>query len=230
MASVIEYRRPDGAQCPGYLAEPQAVDDAPGLVLIQEWWGLNRQIKKTAERFAQAGYRTLVPDLFRGKVAKDANEAKHLMDGLDFEDAAQQDIQGAVLYLKARSVKCAVAGLCMGGALTLVAAARVPGIDAAVVFYGLAPKHLADPSRINVPLLLHFAEQDDWCTPAKVSELEAELKKGNAPFELHRYDAQHAFMNEARPEVFEPKSARLAWDRTQTFLKRLLNPPELLPH
>jgi carboxymethylenebutenolidase len=225
MASVIEYRRPDGSMCPGYLAEPQAVDDAPGVVLIQEWWGLNRQIKKAAERLAQVGYRALVPDLFRGKVAKDADEASHLMQGLNFEDAAQQDIQGAVTYLKARSKKCAVAGFCMGGALTMVAGAQVLGVDAGVVFYGIPPKKLVDPSTLSLPLQFHFAEQDDWCTPAVVNELEEDLKRSKSSFEFYRYEgAQHAFMNEARPEVFEPKSARLAWDRTQAFLKRLLQP------
>ena len=225
MASVIEYRRPDGSMCPGYLAEPQVVDDAPGVVLIQEWWGLNRQIKKTAERFAQIGYRALVPDLFRGKVAKDAEEASHLMNGLNFLDAAQQDVQGAVTYLKARSKKCGVAGFCMGGALTLVSGGYVPGLDAGVVFYGIPPKQAVDLSTLSLPLQLHFAENDDWCTPERVNELEEELKRSKSSFELYRYEgAQHAFMNEARPEVFEPKSARLAWDRTQAFFKRLLQP------
>ena len=221
MASVIEYRRPDGAMCPGYLAEPQSTDEAPGVVLIQEWWGLNRQIKKTADRFAQAGYRALVPDLFRGKLAKDADEASHLMHELNFADAAEQDIQGAVLYLKARSKKCAVGGFCMGGALTLLSAGRVPGMDAGIVFYGIPPKAALDPSTISIPLLLHFAEQDDWCTPELVKELEADLQRSTSQFELFRYEAHHAFMNEARPEVFDQKSARLAWERTQAFLKRL---------
>src|ERR671935_3249860 len=105
MGKTIEYKRPDGKTVRGYLAEPPAGSKAPGMVVIQEWWGLNDQIKGVAEKLARAGYRALVPDLYRGKVALEANEAKHLMDGLNFGDAAGQDIRGAVQYLKKDSKK-----------------------------------------------------------------------------------------------------------------------------
>src|SRR5438874_10454871 len=100
MAKTIEYKRPDGKTVKGYLAEPAAGSKAPGMVVIQEWWGLNDQIRGVADKLAKAGYRALVPDLYRGKVALEANEAKHLMEGLNFGDAAGQDIRGAVQYLK----------------------------------------------------------------------------------------------------------------------------------
>jgi carboxymethylenebutenolidase len=116
MGEMIQFNRPDGKTCPGYLATPKAGSAAPGFVCIQEWWGLNDQIKKTADRLAEVGYRALVPDLYRGKVAKAADEASHMMKGLNFPDAAEQDIRGAVHYLKQSSKKVAVGGFCMGGA------------------------------------------------------------------------------------------------------------------
>jgi len=103
MGEMIQFKRPDGKTCPGYLAPPKAGSSAPGFVVIQEWWGLNDQIKKTADRLAEAGYRALVPDFYRGKVTKAADEANHLMTNLNFPDAAGQDIRGAVQYLKQSS-------------------------------------------------------------------------------------------------------------------------------
>lgn len=223
MGNTIEFKRPDGKTCPGYLAGT-ADPSAPGFVVIQEWWGLNNQIQKTADRFAEAGYRALVPDLFRGKVAKftAADDASHLMSGLNFLDASEQDIRGSAQYLKQSSKKVAVGGFCMGGALTILCATRVPEMDAGACFYGIPPADLAAAQNIKIPLICHFANQDDWCTPAKVDELEAALKKSKSKFELYRYDAHHAFMNEARPEVYDAASAKTAWERTLTFLKKAL--------
>src|SRR5207302_6674730 len=130
MAKTIEYKRPDGKTVKGYLAEPAAGSKAPGMVVIQEWWGMNDQIRGVADKLAKAGYRALVPDLYRGKVALEANEAKHLMEGLNFGDAAGQDIRGAVQNLKQSSPKVAVMGYCMGGALTILSSVFVPEADA----------------------------------------------------------------------------------------------------
>src|SRR5712664_1145204 len=173
MGEMVQFKRPDGKTCPGYLATPKAGASAPGFVCIQEYWGLNEQIKKTGDRLAEAGYCALVPDLFRGKVAKAAAEASHLMAGLNFPDAAEQDIRGAVQYLKQASKKVAVGGFCLGGALTLLSAGRVPEMDAGACFYGIPPAEVLDPKGIKIPLICHFADHDDWCTPAKVNELEA---------------------------------------------------------
>src|SRR6266699_2245713 len=125
MGKTVSFKRPDGKSVNGYLAEPAKAEKAPGVVVIQEWWGLNDQIKGVAERLAKAGYRALVPDLYRGKVALEANEAEHLMTNLNFGDAAGQDIRGAAQYLKQSSPKVAVMGYCMGGALTILSAAFV---------------------------------------------------------------------------------------------------------
>jgi dienelactone hydrolase len=114
MGQMISFQRPDGQHVDGYLAEPASGASAPGVVVIQEWWGLNDQIKGVADRLAAAGYRALVPDLYRGKVALAANEAEHLMNDLNFGDAAGQDVRGAVQHLKATgSAKVGVSGYCM---------------------------------------------------------------------------------------------------------------------
>ena len=137
MGKMISYTRPDGQSVAGYLAEPAQGGAAPGMVVIQEWWGLNDQIKGVADKLAAAGYRALVPDLSRGKVALAANEAEHLMTGLNFGDAAGQDVRGAVQHLKGSgSAKVGVTGFCMGGALTLLSAANVPEADACAAWCG----------------------------------------------------------------------------------------------
>src|SRR5712692_8205621 len=134
MGKTVSFIRPDGKSVNGYLAEPAGAGKAPGMVVIQEWWGLNDQIRGVADKLAKAGYRALVPDLYRGKTAVDAKEANHLMTGLNFGDAAGQDIRGAVQHLKAASPKVGVTGFCMGGALTLLAAVNVPEANAAVIW------------------------------------------------------------------------------------------------
>jgi carboxymethylenebutenolidase len=222
MGEMVQFKRPDGKSCPGYLATPKTGAGANGFVCIQEWWGLNEQIKKMADRLAEAGYKALVPDLYRGKVAKASDEASHMMSNLNFPDAAEQDIRGAVQFLKQSSKKVAVGGFCMGGALTILAAVRVPEMDAGACFYGIPDLPAEELKRIKIPLTCHFANKDGWCTPAKVNDLEAALKQSKSQFEVFRYDAQHAFMNEARSGVYDAASAKLAWDRMLNFLKNAL--------
>lgn len=216
MGQMIEFKRPDGSVCGGYLA--QAGQGRPGLVVIQEWWGLNAQICGIADRFAAAGFNALAPDLFHGRVTQDADEASHLMHGLDFAGATHQDIRGAVAHLAGLSGRVGVLGFCMGGALTLAAAVHVPGLAAAVCFYGIPPQDFADPAQIRIPFQGHFARRDDWCTPAAVDTLEAALKQAGVAAEIHRYDAAHAFFNERRPEVYDAACAALAWERSVAFL------------
>src|SRR4051794_5286608 len=153
MGKMVEYKRPDGKSVNGYLAEPQAGSKAPAMVVIQEWWGLQDQIKGVADKLAKQGYRALVPDLYRGKVALEANEAKHLMEGLNFGVAAGQDIRGAVQYLKKDSPKVGVTGFCMGGALTVLSAVNVPEAGAEVVWDGYPPLADVEASKIKKRLL-----------------------------------------------------------------------------
>src|SRR4051812_49998820 len=161
MAKTIEYKRPDGKTVKGYLAEPAAGAKAPGMVVVQEWWGLNDQIRGVADKLAKAGYRALVPDLYRGKMALEANEAKHLMEGLNFGDAAGQDIRGAVQYLKGSgSAKAGVTGFCMGGALTVLSAVNVAGMGNRVLLYGYPPLPDRHAEKNKATPLRHRATQD----------------------------------------------------------------------
>ena len=228
MGKMISFKRPDGQSVNGYLAEPAAGSKAPAMVVIQEWWGLNDQIKGVADKLAKAGYRALVPDLYRGKVAVEAKEAEHLMTGLNFGDAAGQDVRGAVQHLKSSSAKAGVTGFCMGGALTLLSAVNVPEADACVVWYGFPPLEYVDAKKIKAPLLGHFAIHDVPFPIAKVDELEKKLREANVKFEFHRYDAKHAFANETADEKkldmlkYNPQAAQQAWDRTMDFLAKHL--------
>jgi carboxymethylenebutenolidase len=216
MGSMIEFARPDGGRTKGYLAD--AGKKRPGIVVIQEWWGLNDQIKSVADRFAKAGITALAPDLFKGKVTTKSDEASHLMNNLDFPDATHQDLRGAVKHLKSSCPKVAVTGFCMGGALAIAAGVHIPEIDAAICLYGIPPKKFADPAKIQVPFQGHFATKDDWITPAKVRELEDSLKKSGVEYEIYSYNADHAFCNDRRPEVYDPAAAKLVWDRSLKFL------------
>ena len=229
MGHMISYHRPDGQDVNGYLAEPAAGASAPGVVVIQEWWGLNDQIKGVADKLAAAGYRALVPDLYRGKVALAANEAEHLMSELNFGDAAGQDVRGAVQYLKGSgSAKVGVSGYCMGGALTMLAAVFVPEVDAAVPYYGYPPLEYIDASKITAPLLGHWAIEDVPFPIAGVDELEKKLSAASVRFEFHRYAAKHAFANETADSKgldilkFDPACAQLAWDRSLRFFAQHL--------
>ena len=179
--------------------------------------------RSVAERFAAAGYNALAPDLYKGRVAQDADEASHMMNGLDFPGATFQDIRGAVSYLQATgNGKVAVLGFCMGGALTVASAVHLPEIDAAVCFYGIPPKEFADPANIRVPFQGHFATRDDWCTPAAVAALEAAMQAQGQQPENYHYEADHAFFNKLRPEVYNEAAAELAWSRSLDFLARKL--------
>lgn len=219
MGTMIDYTRPDGGRTKGYLA--MAGNGRPGIVVIQEWWGLNDQICGVADRFARAGYNALAPDLYKGRVTTVADEANHLMTGLNFPDATHQDLRGAAQHLEGVSGKVAVTGFCMGGALAIAAAVHLPEVAAAVPFYGIPPKEFADPEKVRVPLQGHFANRDDWCTPAAVDALETALKRAGVSFEIHRYDAAHAFANERSP-AYDLSAANLAWERTSAFLEARL--------
>lgn len=229
MGNMVSFNRPDGQSVQGYLAEPTQAAGAPAIVVIQEWWGLNGQIRGVADRLALAGYVALVPDLYRGKLTVEAEEAHHLMSGLDFGDAAGQDIRGAVQYLKTRSTKVGVTGFCMGGALTLLALSNVPELDAGVVWYGCPPLEYIDASKIKIPVQGHFGTQDQFFAIATIDELEAKLKAAGVATDFHRYLAHHAFANETAvgpgripATQYDPVWAQQAWDRALRFFGRTL--------
>jgi len=227
MKSMISYQRPDGQSVQGYLAE--AADARASVVVIQEWWGLNDQIRGVADRLAQAGYTALVPDLYRGKSTVEAEEAHHLMTGLNFGEAASQDIRGAAQALKARGGKVGVTGYCMGGALTVLAMTMVPEADAGVVWYGYPPLEFVDASKITGPVMAHWAEQDAAFAIAGVADLEAKFAAAGVAYTGHRYLAQHGFANETAQgprrlpiTQYDAAWAQIAWDRTFSFFGRHL--------
>ncbi|MGZ3562718.1 MAG: dienelactone hydrolase family protein [Vulcanimicrobiaceae bacterium] len=227
MGEMIEYKRPDGKTAPGYLALPKDPANAPGIVVIEEWWGVTDYMKSVADELAEHGYRALVPDLFRGRTAAVGDEATHLLEGLDFADASSQDVRGAAQYLKQQGGKVGVIGFCVGGALAFIAAMHVPDIDAAVIFYGFPPPEAGDPATIKIPLLCHFAKKDEFFDPKHVEWIESRLKAGNVKYELYWYDAEHAFCNpnplgKSGLGHYNPEAAKLAWERTYDFLKRTL--------
>jgi carboxymethylenebutenolidase len=219
------FKRPDGKDCSAFYVEAAAGSSAPAMVVIQEWWGLNDQIKGVAKQLASAGYRALVPDLYRGKLGLDAQEAEHLMSALDFGDAATQDIRGAVQHLKKAGSKVGIIGFCMGGALTVLAAANVPEADASVAWYGFPPLDYVDATKIKAPLMGHWATDDAYFPIEQVDRLEEKLKSANVKYEFHRYNAKHAFANEtlkdaSLPIAYDAAAAELAWKRTMAFLQQ----------
>ena len=224
MGKTVEFKRPDGKSVNGYLTG----DKGPGMVVIQEWWGMNDQIRGVADRLAKAGYRALVPDLYRGKSTLEAKEAEHLMNGLNFGDAAGQDIRGAVQHRKQAGGKVGVTGFCMGGALTVLSSCNVPEMDAGVIWYGYPPLEYVDASKVKAPLQGHWATQDQAFPIAGVDKLEEKLRAAKVNFEFFRYNAKHAFANETADQrkldmlKYDASAAEQAWKRTMEFLAKNL--------
>ena len=227
MPSMIQFVRPDGQSVPAYLAEAEAAQGS--VVVIQEWWGLNDQIRGVAMRLAAAGFTALVPDLYRGKSTVEAEEAHHLMTGLNFGEAASQDVRGAVQFLKARGGKVGVTGFCMGGALTVLSLQMAPEADAGVIWYGFPPMEFVNAAAIKAPVQAHWATQDNPFPIATVDTLEEKFKAAGVRYEGHRYLAQHGFANETAqgPQrlpitQYDEAWARMAWDRSLRFFGRHL--------
>lgn len=217
MGTNISFKRADGKDTNGYLAKPGR-DHAPGVIVIQEWWGLQEQIKGICDRLARAGYEALAPDLYGGVAVgyHDSEAADRAMASLDFLDATDNIVRGAAQCLQKSGAKVGLMGFCLGGAVTIIGAVRVPEIAAACCFYGIPPREAALPEKIRVPFQGHFASRDDWCTPPAVDALQASLKQAKVQAEIFRYDADHAFMNEQRT-VHDRAAAERAWGRMLEF-------------
>jgi carboxymethylenebutenolidase len=219
MIERVSFTSRDGAPADGAMAVPTAAK-APAVVVLQEYWGLNDQIRHTVQRLADDGFLALAPDLYHGAFATSASEASAMMGKLDWPRAIAE-IGGAVDFLRESprgNGKVAVIGFCLGGALALASACQIKGLDGVVPFYGIPQK--ADWSQVDAPILAHVASHDDWVTPAKAREIQDTLCAGGKAMQVEVYDAKHAFMNERRPEVYEPKAAQVAWSRTIDFLRR----------
>jgi carboxymethylenebutenolidase len=223
MGTAITFKRPDGKDAKGYLANASR-GNAPGVIVIQEWWGLSENIKGLTDRFALAGFDALAPDLYDGKLIPyhDSDAAGREMNSLNFMDATEQTVRGAAQYLKRNGAKVGLTGFCLGGAVTVIGAVRVPELSAAVAFYGIPPEQAAKPADIKVPFQGHFATRDDWCTPQVVDAFEKALKAAGKNAEIFRYEADHAFVNEQRAAVHDRQAAELAWGRATEFFKQHL--------
>jgi carboxymethylenebutenolidase len=209
----------NGEKCEGYLATPPG--KGPGVIVIQEWWGLVDHIKEVCDRFAAAGYVALAPDMYHGKSTTSPDEAGKLMMALNI-DRAEKDLRGAVRFLLTHDAtegnSVGTIGFCMGGALSLYAASKNPQVGACVVFYGIHPNVKPDLANLEAPVLGIFAERDGFVTPETARELERQLNALGKSAEVHIYpDVDHAFFNDHRPDVYNNAAAIESWNRVLQF-------------
>ena len=221
---MVEFSS-NGGTANGYLSTP-ASGNGPGIIVIQEWWGLVPHIKTVAERFAAEGFVALAPDLYHGKLAKSPDEAGKLMMAMRI-DEAEKDIRGAGQFLldhdSTNGDKVGTVGFCMGGALSLYAATKNPKVGACVIFYGGHPNVKPDLPNLQAPVLGLYAGKDTFVTPESVRELDRKLKELGKTAEIIIIpDVDHGFFNDTRPEVYNEATAKDAWERVVTFFRKHL--------
>lgn len=209
-----------GNDCEGYLATP-ASGHGPGIIVLQEWWGLVDHIKKICDRFAEAGFVALAPDLYHGESTTHPDNAGRLMMALNIE-RTESDLRGAVNFLleheAATSSKVGTVGFCMGGQLSLYAACANENVGACVNYYGIHPDVKPNLATLQAPVLGFFAEKDSSVPPVAARQLETDLKAAGKKVEIHIYEgADHAFFNNTRPEVFNALYAQDSWTKMLTF-------------
>lgn len=225
MGEIIEFPSNGGAD-QGYLAVP-ASGSGPGVVVIQEWWGLVDHIKDVCDRFAEAGFVALAPDLYHGRSTTEPDEAAKAMMALRMEQAAR-DMSGAVDEVQRRSSGNAVGviGFCMGGGLALVLATQRPdAVKAVVPCYGLIPwpDPRPDYSALSARVQGHYAENDEYFSPENAHQLADELRGLGKEVDIVVHPAsEHAFFNDTRPEVHNPDESRLLWDSAIEFFRDTL--------
>ena len=222
--TTLEYAV-NGGTTPGYISRPQREGRYPGIVLIQEWWGVDDHIKDVTDRFAGEGYVTLAPDLFHGVVTSEPDEAMKLTQAMDM-DRAVKELNGAVAYLKGQpftSGKVGTIGYCLGGGLSILTACRNPDLNACVVYYGGSPDPIDQVQSIACPVLGNYAELDEGVN-ATLDSLKAAMERYGKSFEMHMYQgAHHGFFNDSNPSVYSPEAAPQAWERTLAFFKANLS-------
>ena len=225
MGEMVEFPS-NGTSGQGYLATPES-GSGPGVVVIQEWWGLVPHIKDVCDRFAAEGFVALAPDLYRGESTTEPDEAGKKMMALNMQQAGK-DMLGAARYLAERATdgNVGVVGFCMGGGLALVLGATAGDeVKAVVPFYGVIPWAEAQPDYTNMTAAVqgHYAENDAFANPESVKALEEQLRGAGVEVEMFIYPGtDHAFFNDDRPEVYEPGAASQAWGRTVDFFRRTL--------
>ena len=223
MAGEMVTFASNGSTAQGYLAKPSA-EKAPGVLVLQEWWGLNDNIKGIGDRLAEAGYIALVPDLYHGKVTSEPDEAGKMMMAMKMDTAAK-DMAGAFDYLKSSDActgKIGSVGFCLGGGLSLYVSTLRP-VDATVIYYGALPGVQPDLAKLKGAVLGHYAENDDWASPAAAKALEDQIRAAGASVQFHQYaGTHHGFFNDTRAEVHAPEASAESWERTLTFFKQHL--------
>jgi carboxymethylenebutenolidase len=205
----------NGHMTQGYLATP-AAGKGPGVLVIQEWWGLVPHIKNVCDRLAAEGLSALAPDMYQGKIANEPDEAEKLFMALQIGQA-EKDLAGATGYLAGHSstAKLGAVGFCMGGQLALFAGCIDGRIGAVVNFYGVHPNVKPDYGRLAGPVLGLFAEKDGFVTPQVARDVETAIRKAGKQVETHIYPgADHAFFNDERADVYNKPAADDAWRRT----------------
>ncbi|MCH8026016.1 MAG: dienelactone hydrolase family protein [Chloroflexi bacterium] len=222
MAGEIVQFPSNGREAEGYLAMP-ASGSGPGVVVIQEWWGLVPHIKDICDRLAGEGFVALAPDLYHGETTAEPDEAGKLMMDMKIDEAAK-DMSGAVDYLAGHDAatggKVGCVGYCVGGGLSLYLASLKPEIGACVVYYGVLPGAQPDFANIQAPVLGHYAENDNTASPAAARELEGNLRSLGKEVEFHIYPGtEHAFFNDTRADVYDADAAKLSWERTLPFFR-----------
>ena len=204
-----------------HVARPEN-DTKAAVILIQEWWGINDHIRDIAGRYAKEGYLCVAPDLYRGKLAKNAEEASKLMHGLSIEDGMETIRETMVETKRAYNVqKIGITGYCMGGTFALRTACEIDELAAAAPFYGDIPEENV-LKQLKVPTLFIAGKRDNWITPEKVNGLKEAARKYNLPVEVVSYDADHAFFNDTRPEVYNAEAAADAWQRVLKLFRKHL--------
>lgn len=204
-----------------YVARPDT-DTTAAVLLIQEWWGINDHIRDLAGRYANEGYVCIAPDLYRGKLAKDPEEAAQMMQGLAIEDGLEA-IRAAIAEAKRayNLERIGITGFCMGGTFALQAACEIHELAAAAPFYGDIPAEDV-MKNLKVPTLFIAGERDAWINPEKVNTLKEAARKYDLPVEIVSYDADHAFFNDTRPAVYDAEAAADAWQRVLKLFKKHL--------
>jgi carboxymethylenebutenolidase len=214
----------NGGTAHGYLKVPES-GSGPGVVVIQEWWGLTDHIADVTNRLAAEGFVALAPDLYGGRTTHDADEAGQLMGELPVQQAAT-DLGGAVQFLldhdAVTSETVGAVGFCMGGGFVLVLAAQQPHkVAAAVPFYGVLKEDYPSFGQLTADVQGHFGRDDEMADPSSVEQLAERIEResGKRP-EIHQYPAGHAFFNDENLiGTYDPDQAKLAWGRTLDFLR-----------
>jgi carboxymethylenebutenolidase len=211
---------------PGYLALPSD-ERGPGVIVLQEWWGLDEHIRSICDRLAGEGFRALAPDLFRGETTTQPSEAEQKMMALSM-DQAERDMCGAADFLASQpgfeGAGVGSLGFCLGGGLAVWAAATCPNIIAAVSYYYVMPHGKPDFSQLKGPVLGHFGTADAFIPRESAEALESELREAGAEVTFHYYEgAGHAFFNDTnRLGTYDRELAETSWERTVSFLRSAL--------